>query len=72
MITMEIAMNATDYILTGGAILNWWIVPIMLTVVFNTWPYNYWGEKIQSKLSLNEKFLTILFIELLNFTTIFC
>ena len=46
MISMEIAMNATDYILTGGAILNWWIVPIMLTVGFLTpWPYNYWKLK---------------------------
>ena len=34
MISMEIAMNATDYVLTGGAILNWWIDPIMLTVGF--------------------------------------
>ena len=25
MISMEIAMNVTDYVLTGGAILNWWI-----------------------------------------------
>ena len=46
MISMEIAMNATDYVLTGGAILNWWIVPIMLTVGFLTpWPYNYWRLK---------------------------
>ena len=46
MISMEIAMNATDYFLTGGAILNWWIVPIMLTVGFLTpWPYNYWRLK---------------------------
>ena len=46
MISMEIAMNITDYILTGGAILNWWIVPIMLFVGFVTpWPYNYWRLK---------------------------
>ena len=46
MISMEIAMNSTDYILTGGAILNWWIVPIMLIVGFLTpWPYNYWKLK---------------------------
>ena len=46
MISMEIAMNVTDYVLTGGAILNWWIVPIMLTVGFLTpWPYNYWRLK---------------------------
>ena len=24
MLSMEIAMNTTDYVLTGGAILNWW------------------------------------------------
>ena len=41
MISMEIAMNVTDVILTGGAILNWWVVPIMLIVGFLTpWPYN--------------------------------
>ena len=46
MISMEIAMNVTDLILTGGAILNWWVVPIMLIVGFLTpWPYNYWRLK---------------------------
>ena len=46
MLSMEIAMNLTDYILTGGAMLTWWIVPIMLTVGFLTpWPYNYWRLK---------------------------
>ncbi len=46
MISMEIAMNATDYYLTGGAILTWWVIPIMLTVGFLTpWPYNYWRLK---------------------------
>ena len=46
MISMEIAMNLTDYILTGGAILTWWVVPIMLVVGFLTpWPYNYWRLK---------------------------
>ena len=46
MVSMEIAMNATDYFLTGGAILTWWIVPIMLAVGFITpWPYNYWRLK---------------------------
>ena len=46
MVSMEIAMNATDYFLTGGAILTWWIVPIMLAVGFVTpWPYNYWRLK---------------------------
>ena len=46
MVSMEIEMNATDYFLTGGAILTWWIVPIMLVVGFVTpWPYNYWRLK---------------------------
>ena len=46
MIGMEIAMNLTDYFLTGGAILTWWVIPIMLLVGFLTpWPYNYWRLK---------------------------
>ena len=46
MIGMEIAMNLTDYFLTGGAILTWWVIPIMLSVGFLTpWPYNYWRLK---------------------------
>jgi hypothetical protein len=46
MISMEAAMNLTDYFLTGGAMLTWWVVPIMLVVGFVTpWPYNYWRLK---------------------------
>ena len=46
MVSMEIAMNLTDVILTGGAVLNWWVVPIMLIAGFLTpWPYNYWRLK---------------------------
>jgi len=46
MLAMEIAMNTADYILTGGAMLTWWVVPIMLTVGFLTpWPYNYYRLK---------------------------
>ena len=46
MVSMEIAMNMTDYVLTGGAMLVWWVVPIMLLVGFVTpWPYNYWRLK---------------------------
>ncbi len=46
MISMETTMNLTDYALTGGAILTWWVVPIMLLVGFLTpWPYNYWRLK---------------------------
>ena len=46
MISMEVMMNLTDYLFTGGAILTWWVIPIMLTVGFLTpWPYNYWRLK---------------------------
>jgi hypothetical protein len=46
MISMEASMNLTDYLLTGGAMLTWWVVPIMLLVGFVTpWPYNYWRLK---------------------------
>ena len=46
MISMETAMNLTDYFLTGGAVLTWWVVPMMLIAGFITpWPYNYWRLK---------------------------
>jgi len=46
MISMETTMNLTDYFLTGGAILTWWVIPLMLGVGFVTpWPYNYWRLK---------------------------
>ena len=46
MLSMEIMMNLTDYLLTGGAMLTWWVIPIMLIVGFLTpWPYNYWRLK---------------------------
>jgi hypothetical protein len=46
MVSMEISMNFTDYYLTGGAQLTFWVVPIMLIVGFLTpWPYNYWRLK---------------------------
>ena len=46
MISMEMTMNITDYLLTGGALLTWWVIPIMLIVGFLTpWPYNYWRLK---------------------------
>ena len=46
MISMEITMNLTDYLLTGGAVITWWVVPIMLAVGFVTpWPYNYFRLK---------------------------
>ena len=46
MISMEIAMNLTDWFLLGKAALVWWIIPIMLIAGFITpWPYNYWRLK---------------------------
>ena len=46
MISMEIAMNTVDWWLTGGANLNWWIIPVMLISGFITpWLYNYWRLK---------------------------
>ena len=46
MVSMELAMNLTDIVLTGGAMLTWWVIPIMLTVGFLTpLPYNYWRLK---------------------------
>lgn len=46
MLAMELAMNITDVVLTGGAKLTWWVVPIMLVVGFITpLPYNYWRLK---------------------------
>ena len=46
MIAMEASMNIVDVLLTGGAELNIWVVPIMLISGFLTpWPYNYWRLK---------------------------
>ena len=46
MIFMEITMNAMDWLFTGGAILVWWVIPIMLVFGFIApWPYNYWRLK---------------------------
>ena len=50
MIAMEAAMNITDVILTGGAILKWSIIPFMLFAGFITpLPYNYWRLKVLGK-----------------------
>ena len=50
MIGMEVAMNVTDILLTGGAILTWWVIPIMLAAGFITpLPYNYWRLKALGK-----------------------
>jgi hypothetical protein len=50
MVSMEAAMNLTDYLLTGGAILTWWVIPFMLLAGFVTpLPYNYWRLKALGK-----------------------
>lgn len=50
MISMEAAMNLTDYLLTGGAMLTWWAVPLMLLAGYVTpLPYNYWRLKALGK-----------------------
>ena len=50
MVSMEIAMNATDLALTGGAMLTWWVLPFMLIAGFITpLPYNYWRLKALGK-----------------------
>ena len=50
MISMEVAMNVTDVLLTGGAMLVWWVIPIMWIVGFLTpLPYNYWRLQALNK-----------------------
>jgi hypothetical protein len=50
MISMEVAMNLTDFLLTGGAKLTWWVISIMLVVGFLTpLPYNYWRLQALNK-----------------------
>ncbi len=50
MIAMELAMNLMDLLLTGGAKLNFFVVPIMLISGFCVaLPYNYWRLKALGK-----------------------
>lgn len=50
MISMEAAMNIVDVVMTGGAILTWWVLPFMLFAGFITpLPYNYWRLKALGK-----------------------
>ena len=42
MITMEAVMNAIDFVVTGGAELNWFVIPLMLIAGYIApLPYNY-------------------------------
>ena len=46
MLAMEMAMNAVDVGVTGGAMLTFWVIPLMLLAGFLTpLPYNYWRLK---------------------------
>ena len=50
MVSMEVAMNTVDVALTGGAMLTWWVVPLMLVAGYVTpLPYNYWRLKAHGK-----------------------
>ena len=50
MISMEVAMNLLDFLVTGGAILTWSVIPFMLLAGFITpLPYNYWRLKALGK-----------------------
>ena len=50
MVSMEAAMNLVDVALTGGAVLTWWVVPLMLVAGYVTpLPYNYWRLKAHGK-----------------------
>jgi hypothetical protein len=41
MIAMEVVMNLTDWYLTGGAVLTWWVIQNMLDAGFiSPWHYN--------------------------------
>ncbi|MBK00213.1 MAG: hypothetical protein CMB48_04520 [Euryarchaeota archaeon] len=46
MVAMEAAMNITDFVLTGGAMLTpEVIIPMLIAGFLTPWPYNYWRLK---------------------------
>ena len=46
MISMEVAMNLVDYLITGGAIINIYIIiPMLVAGYFTPLPYNYYRLK---------------------------
>ena len=50
MISMEVAMNTVDILITGGAKLTVWVIPVMLVAGFLTpLPYNYWRLNVYGK-----------------------
>lgn len=50
MILMELAMNFTDFGMTGGPKIYWWTMPPALAAgMVAAWPYNYWRLKKHGK-----------------------
>lgn len=50
MVAMEVAMNITDFMLVGGAELNWKVLPWVLLAGFLTpLPYNYYKLNMYGK-----------------------
>jgi len=50
MLAMEIAMNATDYLIVGKAALTWYSIgPSLLAGFLAPLPYNYWRLKKYGK-----------------------
>ena len=46
MLAMEVAMNTTDFIITGEAKLTLSVLlPMLLAGFITPWPYNYWRLK---------------------------
>ena len=46
MISMELAMNIVDYIITGGAMINYYvIIPMLLAGFITPLPFNYYRLK---------------------------
>ena len=46
MLAMEVAMNTTDFIITGEAKLTLLaLLPMLLAGFITPWPYNYWRLK---------------------------
>ena len=50
MISMEFAMNLTDWLLVGSLQLRWWsVLPALAAGFVTPWPYNYWRLKALGK-----------------------
>jgi len=51
MVVMEVAMEATDLVFTGGQLgMNPAAIPFMLMAGFLApWPYNYWRLKLHGR-----------------------